>query len=220
MKRCILFICIATFGLFSINAQTAENEEEQKYIEVLKNRSEKILDQYVELPEGDKREKVRDLMVRQYWDLNKVHDTKDAKIEKLKKSDLSAGRIEKKKKKIEKNAEKKLLKLQKTYLRNLSKEIDDRQIDGIKEGMTLGAMNHNYRGFTEMIPYLTQEEKEHIRTLLLEARDKAMNMGSSEEKQAIFRQYKGKINNYLSAERGYDLSKEGEQWQERMKKRK
>ncbi|HBG59106.1 DUF3826 domain-containing protein [Proteiniphilum sp. UBA1028] len=220
MKRSIIVFCFMAYGLFPIIAQKAETAEARQYLEVLKKRSEKILDQYVEIPVGEQREKVRDLMVRQYWDLNKVHDTKNTKIEGLKKSGLPAGKFEKKKNGVEKKAEKKLLKLQKRYIKNLSKYLNEEQIDGIKEGMTLGAMAHNYRGFTEMIPTLTSEEKEYIRQQLLDARNKAMNMGSSEEKQAIFRQYKGKINNYLSEEKGYDLKKEGELWQERIKKAK
>ncbi len=159
-------------------------------------------------------------MVKQYWNLNKVHDNRDNKIKELTESGMPADILKEKKNKLAKKADRKLLKLQKKYLRNLSKLLDKQQIYGIKEEMTLGAMTHNYRGFTEMIPTLTPEVKEHIKSQLLEARDKAMNMGSSEDKQAVFRDYKGKINNYLSEERGYDLKKEGEQWQERIKKAK
>jgi hypothetical protein len=40
--------------------------------------------------------------------------------------------------------------------------------------------------------------------MLLEAREHAMDGGSSEEKHAIFGKYKGRINNFLSAQ-GIDL---------------
>lgn len=219
MKRNVIVICFMALGMFSLMAQKAGTAEEKQYLEVLKNRSEKILDQYVELPEGETREKVLKLMVKQYWNLNKVHDGRDNKIKELKERGFTADILKRERNKLEKKADKKLLKLQEKYIRNLSRLLDKQQIDGIKEGMTLGAMTHNYRGFTEMIPTLTSEEKEHIRNQLLEARDKAMNMGSSEDKQAVFRDYKGKINNYLSG-RGYDLEKEGKQWQERIKKAK
>lgn len=213
MKRIIYLMVFIVVGTLVIYAQKPTSEAEREYLNVLKQRSEKILDQYVNLPPGETREKVRDLMVKQYWDLNKVHDEKDVHIQELKRSGKKD--LEKAIHKKEAKAEKKLLKLQKKYLRNLSKHLNVQQIDGVKEGMTLGAMNHNYRGFTEMIPSLKPEEKEHIRTQLLEARDKAMNLGSSEAKQAVFRQYKGKINNWLS-ERGYDLEKEGIEWRKRI----
>lgn len=218
MKRYIVLTGLILLGLFSLNAQNVKTEEELRYLEVLKNRSEKILDQYVQLPEGTTREIVRDLMVKQYWDLNNVHDRKNAKISELKKSGLSEEKLEKAKSRAETKAEKELLKIQRRYLKNLSKHLNNEQIEGIKNGMTLGAMDHNYRGFTEMIPSLTQKEKDHIYNQLLEARDKAMNMGSSEEKQAIFRQYKGRINNYLS-KKGYDLDQERIEWEKRIKDR-
>ncbi len=68
-----------------------------------------------------------------------------------------------------------------------------------------------------MIPSLSDEEKSYIYNELLKARDEAMTMGSSEDKLNVFRKYKGRINNWLSAERGYDLKKEGEAWRERIK---
>lgn len=218
-KKNLLLTGLFTFmlTLLPLMAQKAETAEEKQYLEVLKNRSDKILDQHVKLAEGETRAKVRHLMVKQYWDLNNVHDTKEAKIKELKEKGVSGDKFENKKERINKKTQKRLRKLQKRYLENLSKYINESQIDGIKEGMTLGAMTHNYRGFTEMIPSLTLEEKKHIKNQLLEARDKAMNEGSSKAKQAIFRQYKGRINNYLSGERGYDLEKEGELWQERIK---
>jgi hypothetical protein len=42
-----------------------------------------------------------------------------------------------------------------------------------------------------------------------------MDAESSEKKHAWFGKYKGKINNYLSAE-GYDMKKEGIAWKERI----
>ncbi|RNC66730.1 DUF3826 domain-containing protein [Proteiniphilum sp. X52] len=219
MTRYIFLIAFLLTGLISVNAQKTKTPEDIEYLEVLSNRSDKILDQYVHLPEGEIKEKVRDLMVKQYWDLNKIHDQKDRKIKELKQSGLSGERLEKEKSRLENKAEKKLLKLQKKYLSNLSKYLNNQQIDGIKDGMTLGAFDHNYRGFTELIPTLKQEEKEYIYNQLLEARDKAMNMGSSEDKQAVFRQYKGKINNYLS-QQGYDLDQERIEWNKRIEEAK
>jgi hypothetical protein len=68
------------------------------------------------------------------------------------------------------------------------------------------------------LPNLTAEQKEKIYGWLVEARDIAMDQGSSEKKHAVFGKYKGRINNYLSAA-GYDMKKEGEAWQKRIKER-
>jgi len=67
-----------------------------------------------------------------------------------------------------------------------------------------------------MIPGLTELQKKQIKVWLVEAREHAMDAGTSEEKHQWFGKYKGRINNYLSAA-GYDMKKEGVEWQKRIK---
>lgn len=81
--------------------------------------------------------------------------------------------------------------------------------------MTYGVFPLTYKAHLEMIPTLKEEEKKYIWDALYEAREKAMDGGTSNEKHAIFGKYKGRINNYLSA-RGYDLVKEREGWYQRI----
>jgi hypothetical protein len=78
------------------------------------------------------------------------------------------------------------------------------KIDRVKDGMTYGLVQHIYLAYLSLLPGLTELQKAKILTWLEEARDSAMDGGSSEEKQSCFRKYRGKINNYLPAE-GYDL---------------
>jgi hypothetical protein len=61
-----------------------------------------------------------------------------------------------------------------------------------------------YNRYLELLPELNEEQKREILANLLEAREHAMDGGSSEEKHALFGKYKGRINNYLSAQ-GFDL---------------
>jgi hypothetical protein len=61
-----------------------------------------------------------------------------------------------------------------------------------------------YRAYLAQTPELTEAQKQQIMAYLVEARELAMDGGTSEEKHAVFRKYKGKINNYLSAQ-GYKL---------------
>jgi hypothetical protein len=70
-----------------------------------------------------------------------------------------------------------------------------------------------------MLPRLTDEQKRYIFIALYQARELAMDEGSSDAKHAVFGKYKGRINNYLSAQ-GYDLAKESKAWEERLKKEK
>lgn len=55
-----------------------------------------------------------------------------------------------------------------------------------------------------MLPELTDTQKQYIMSRLEEAREIAMDAGSSIEKHEWFGRYEGRINNYLSTA-GYDL---------------
>jgi hypothetical protein len=70
-----------------------------------------------------------------------------------------------------------------------------------------------------MLPALNNDQKNQIYTWLKEARELAMDEGTSDDKHKVFGKYKGKVNNYLSAA-GFDMKKEGEEWQKRIKERK
>jgi hypothetical protein len=81
--------------------------------------------------------------------------------------------------------------------------------------MTYGVIKHTYTGYLNLLPDLTDEQKKYIYKNLVEARELAMDAGSSKAKHAWFGKYKGRINNYLSSH-GYDLKKA----EEDLKKRK
>ena len=84
--------------------------------------------------------------------------------------------------------------------------------------MTYRVLPITFAAYLDMLPRLTNEQKDTIYYWLQVAREQAMDAGSSEKKHAVFGRYKGKINNYLSAA-GYDMKKEGEDWQKRIKER-
>ena len=69
-----------------------------------------------------------------------------------------------------------------------------------------------------MIPALTKSQKDQIMVWLVEAREYAMDGESSEKKHWWFGKYKGRINNYLSAQ-GYNITKEREEWEKRNKQK-
>ena len=104
------------------------------------------------------------------------------------------------------------------FLTALSHELSQEQVTKVKDGMTYNVLKVTYTAYSDMIPSLTKEQKDQIMTWLVEAREQAMDAENSEKKHAWFGKYKGRINNYLSAE-GYDLKKEREGWQQRIKER-
>ena len=82
--------------------------------------------------------------------------------------------------------------------------------------MTYNKVRVTFDGYLQIVPHLTDPEKARILELLKEAREEAMDGGSAEEKSAIFKKYKGKINNYLNSN-GHDVAKAYKDWGERQK---
>lgn len=216
MKRITIFYALVASLMF-LSATSAFSQisnipaEDEEYINVLKGRSDKIV-AGLDIADPAKKEKVRDLIVMQYYNLSKVHDKRDKAIEEVKKEEGKAA--EKKIAKIEKKADKQLDKLHKKYISALSKELPQEKVNGVKDGMTYNVVPITYKGYEEMLLDLTDEQKAKIMGYLVEAREHAMDAGSSEKKHWWFGQYKGKINNYLSAE-GYDLNQAQKDWKKR-----
>ena len=84
--------------------------------------------------------------------------------------------------------------------------------------MSYGVVKVRYSDTIDMIPSLKEEEKAQIYAWLIEAREFALDAENSDKKHAAFGKYKGRINNYL-VKRGYDLTKEREEWYKRVKAR-
>jgi len=97
------------------------------------------------------------------------------------------------------------------YLAKLATELTPEQIEKVKDKMTYNKVQVTYDAYCEIVRGLTGEEKAQILVFLKEAREEAMDGGSSKEKDAIFKRYKGKINNYLS-DRGYDVAQAYKDW--------
>lgn len=204
----VLFLALA-FGTAS-----AQQYLDPEYIKVTKERGAKIVDG-LELNDALKEEAVTEIIAKQYQNLTKLQDERDVKIEDVKKSDLAKEKQDKKIEKVKSKSEKAIDKLHQSYVKQLSSQLTEEQVDGVKDGMTYGVLPKTYTAFLEMIPSLTKEEQDYIYDSLKEAREHAMDGGSSKEKHAWFGKYKGRINNYLSA-RGYDLQKERDGWYERI----
>mgnify|MGYP001179414716 CR=1 FL=1 len=172
-----------------------------EYLETLKGRSEKIVQQ-LELMDARQEARVQEIIVIQYYQLSLIHDARDEAMAKI--GNLSGTEKEDAKKAIQDESEARLYKLHAAYLASLSAELSQDQVEKVKDGMTYGVLRHTYRGYLNLLPDLTDDQKRYIYKNLVEAREYAMDAGSSKEKHGWFGKYKGRINNYLSAE-GYDL---------------
>jgi hypothetical protein len=160
--------------------------------------------------------RVKKVISGQYSNLNRLHSKRDSLLKSVDKTAGDKAVTDKKITAIRTASEAEVAKLHKEYLASLGALISPQQIDKVKDGMTYGVLPITYKGYVDMIPSLTEVQKAKIMAWLVEAREYAMDGGSSAEKHGWFGKYKGRINNYLSAE-GYDSKKEREEWMKRIK---
>lgn len=208
----ILLLSVAVSEAF------AQAPADNNYIKVITERSNKIVTG-AGITDSVKFKKVRDIVVAQYSDLNTIYDARKAKVNDIKTQmpDDKAG-ANAKIALVDSNVVKQVKVLHTSYINKLNKELSADEVDKIKDGMTYRIYPITYTAYQDEIPTLTREQKDKIKGWLLEARENAIDAESSEKKHAWFGKFKGRINNYLSAQ-GYDMKKEGEEWQKRIKER-
>ncbi|RYF20845.1 MAG: DUF3826 domain-containing protein, partial [Flavobacteriales bacterium] len=161
--------------------------------------------------------KTTEIIRDQYSNLNDIYAARDAKYKAIKEANKENKALQDTLIAEEQRAvESAITKLHHKYLKNLATQLSAAQIEKVKDGMTYGVLPLTYRAYQEQLLNLTTEQKKQILIWLTEAREKAMDAESADKKHAMFGKYKGRINNYLSAQ-GYDLKKEGIEWQKRIK---
>jgi len=218
MKRIFTITALLTMSFFMACAQT-HTEKEAEYLKTITLRADKILTP-LHLSDSVKYRKTRDIIIFQYLNLNAIHEGKNIAVKEEKaKTALDKTKIESRLKAIEENASQKLSVLHNKFLTGLEENLTNEQVELVKNGMTYNVLNVTYKAYQDMIPALKTSEKEQILTWLTEARELAMDAGTSDGKHHIFGKYKGRINNYLS-KAGYDLQKERKDWEERFKEAK
>jgi hypothetical protein len=102
------------------------------------------------------------------------------------------------------------------FLAALSKELTPDQIETVKDQLTYGKVKFTYDAYCSIIPNLTDDQKARILDLLRQAREVAMEGGSSGEKDLIFQQYKDQINAWLQTQ-GIDVNKATQDWVKQQK---
>ncbi len=211
MKKLSLSLFLIVFVCFKISAQQYQNPE---YIKVTNERATKIVAK-LKLVSADKETAVITIIAQQFRDLSKIQDERDTEIAKVKENTLSKEEQKTKIEKLKLDADLLITKLHQSYLGKLGNQLNEDQIIGVKDGMTYGVLPITYAGYQDMLPKLTEDQKSYIYKNLVEAREFAMDGGSSKEKHGWFGKYKGRINNYLSKQ-GYDLNKESADWHDRV----
>ena len=218
MKKILLLSILLWTGWVSAQAIDLDKENrDPKYVESIVSRSQKIVDK-LGINDAKVAEDVRNVIANRYFTLNDIYETRDAKVKEIKESDLVGEAKNNALKAAEDAKDTALYRIHFAFPADLSLFLTEEQIEAVKDGMTYGVLKITYDSHLDMIPSLKKEEKAQIYAWLKEAREFAIDAENSDRKHAFFGKYKGRINNYL-AKRGYDLTKEREEWYKRVKAR-
>ncbi len=188
---------------------------EKAYVSTILERAKKVTDS-LNITGTDKGEKVRNIVANRYFQLSDIYAERDS----LKNEAENLEEAQKREKlfEIENLKDSRLYRTHFDFIANLSVLLSEDEIETVKDVMTYNVVKVTFEAQCDMIPQLTQEEKIQILAWLKEAREYAIDEESSKKKHEVFGKYKGRINNYLTA-RGYDLQKERQAWEERVKAR-
>ena len=218
MKKIVLMSLLFLCGWISAGAVDLNKENrDPKYVESIVNRSQKIVDK-LGLTDAKVAEDVCNVIANRYFELNDIYEIRDAKVKNVKESGLTGDAKNAALKAAENEKDAALYRSHFAFPASLSLFLNEEQIEAVKDGMTYGVVKVTYEATLDMIPSLKEEEKVQIYAWLVEAREFAMDAENSNKKHAAFGKYKGRINNYL-AKRGYNLTKEREEWAKRVKAR-
>ena len=218
MKKIVLMSLLFLCGWISAGAVDLNKENrDPKYVESIVNRSQKIVDK-LGLTDVKVAEDVCNIIANRYFELNDIYEIRDAKVKNVKESGMTGDAKNEALKAAENEKDAALYRSHFAFPASLSLFLNEEQIEAVKDGMTYGVVKVTYEATLDMIPSLKEEEKVQIYAWLVEAREFAIDAENSNKKHAAFGKYKGRINNYL-AKRGYNLTKEREEWAKRVKAR-
>jgi hypothetical protein len=194
-KILICLFALLTCATFAAETDLTPEQTEANYTKAIEGRTDDIL-KILALSDTNKITKVHDAIIAQYRALNAWHDANDAKRKAAKSDTNAVAQIEVSLKAIHDQ-----------FLAKLAENLTPEQVDAVKDKMTYGKVQFTFKGYIVEYPNLPEAQQQKVLAFLKEARELAMDGGSSEEKTAIFNKYKGKINNYLSKEGFHPASK-------------
>lgn len=184
------FAIIVLILISTTTIAKAETEDEA-YTKVIDERASKMIEGMTFSDPGHE-ERVKKVITDQYRTLRDLHAARDTQIAAANGSQLAITSAEQRSKLA-------VFEAHNRFLSHLSVELACDQIEQMKDGLTYGVVPRTYDAYLAQLPKLNDEQKRTIRAFLIEARELAMDGGSADEKHGVFRKYKGKINNYLSA---------------------
>ena len=207
MLLCALIVSVAAPLLArAAEAPAAPDAAASQYEIDLNKRGDAVL-KALGLTDADKAARVKQMVIEQYRALRDADDKSMAGVVKDDKAALA---------KAKDTAAAAKKPLHDAFVQKLSAELSPQQVEVVKDTMTYNVVRVTYGAYCDELPQLTEAQKAYILAQLKEAREIAMDQGSSKDKHAVFGKYKGRINNYLARE-GYNLKQAEKDWAQRRK---
>ena len=219
-NKCLMKISIFFIVLFFTNETYAQDSAllaDLSYTKSITVRSAKII-QTLSISDSILYKKVLSILVQQYRNINKAQLVQKKALTAIKLQSISVDEISIQTKQTEVLKSSEIEQYHQSFIAQLTPLVSEKQLELIKDGITYRIFPITYAAYLDMIPTLQENQKSKIFEWLKDARELAMDGESSEKKHAIFGKFKGRINNYLSSE-GYNLKKETDDWQLRIKAR-
>ena len=158
-------------------------DEWAKYDATLGTRADEVLKDLA-LSDGSKAEHVKNSVSDYYRFLRAWHDRHDAKMGELNKNvKANAAQIAEERKELTAGHE--------AFIADLGSILTAEQVELVKDRLCYKRPTIMYDGFTQQNPWLTAEQKAGVKKICDDARDAAMDGGSSKEKHQIMDKYKG-----------------------------
>jgi hypothetical protein len=179
------------------------------FAESANGRAESII-KGLNIDDAAKADRATSALAKFLIDIHDWHTANDQKIKELSKDPTAADQVTKIQ--DERRA------IHDADIKALSAELTPEQLDHVKEKLTGGQMTATVRNYPEIVPNLTDEDKAMIAKTLLEGREEAMDAANKNERVAIFKKYKGRINNYLDAH-GHNVKQAYADWGAAQKKK-
>lgn len=219
MNRIISFL-VVVFTSLMLNATELKLNTWSLPVEAVteaQKKAAKVLEK-LSLTNDSIRENIQIVITNRYLELREIHLKYDERNKVIESSNLA---------KEEKTAE-----LERSYYQYnsdlyrsrfgytawLSFYLNDEQIEVVKDAMTYNLFHVRYNDFLDLLPDLTEAEKNRVHHWLVEAREFSMDFETPRKMRQMFTKYRGRINNYLAA-RGYDLRRATEEQQARKMKK-
>ena len=151
------------------------------------------------LPEAEKIEAAVQILLEHYAALQEIHADREARAkasrspsDKQPAPDALAA--------VESESTDRLRQRHAAFLSKMSGVLSGEQIESLKDEMTERLMTGRLKRYEALAPEMTEAQRAHVRSLLVEWREGAMDIVDLKAQDRTIGKVEGKINNYLIAE--------------------